>query len=65
MDTKEIRELIAAGLENATGTDVVRMLCAVEMELGRELDRNGWSDTSEELDHMAIKLMTEVLRRIG
>lgn len=65
MDIKEIRELIAAGLKNATGTDIVCALCAVEMSLGEEIHRNGWSDACEELDSMAIKLRTEVCLRIG
>lgn len=65
MDIKEIRELIAAGLKNATGTDIVCALCSVEMSLGGEINRNGWSDACEELDAMAIKLRTEVYLRIG
>jgi hypothetical protein len=65
MDINELRELMAAGLKNATGSDIVRALCAVEMALGGEINRNGWSDTCEELDGMAIKLRTEALCRIG
>ncbi len=65
MEIKKIRELIAAGLENATGRDVVCALSAVEMELGGEIRHDGWSDTCEELDSMAVKLLTEALKRVG
>lgn len=65
MDIKDVRELIAAGLEKATGTDVLRALCAVELELGGEIHRDGWSDTCENLDRMAVDLLTEAMGRIG
>lgn len=65
MDINEIRELIAAGLKNVTGSDIVSALCAVELELGGEIVQHGWSDACEELNDMAIKLRTEALCRIG